>query len=286
MFKKSAIIITLLTALLLPGCGEKKKRHTKRELIEKRLSEERPHKSKKINRLTYDEALEVYAYYKKQNKIYPLSETIERIIALANDHTVIEPMLHEVADLHYGQRDFKKAEEYYTLHAQMYPGGADIDYIQKQQIEASFRQIANPQRDQAKTKNTIKLATHFIATYPADNQYLERVQTILKECYFNLMESEINQVLFYINRYNLTLQPKALEAGWQRLADLNRDILPHIDDKRVRTAQETIRTMLDHDVKERTLENLEATIAPLQRIARQRFAQNIPAHRQPWRNRF
>jgi outer membrane assembly lipoprotein YfiO len=281
MKNKLYIFIIIFSLFALSGC--KKKKQTLRELNKKRIALQRPFKNKKIEKLSYDEALKVYEYYKHNEKDYQLIMTIERLVSLATDHTTLEPLLREIADLYYEQGSYKKAEERYATYAQMYPGSKNIDYIQKQQIEASFQQKSIAQRDQTKTKNTIKLARDFLNNFPTSS-YRERVQKILNECYFIIMESEINQVIFYISRFNITHYPKALEAAWQRLADLNRDVLPYIDNEHIRAAQEKVRIVLDQEPEHRTLKNLEIAIAPLNQVLRRRTLEAITKHRHPWRN--
>ena len=111
---------------------------------------------------------------------------------------------------------------------------------------------------------------NFLTNFPQTNQYRARVQEILDECYFIIMESEINRILFYINRFNTMHQPKALDAAWQRLADLNRDVLIHIHNPQIRQLQEKIRAQFDKGTEQRTLENLEQLVTPLQQIIRQK----------------
>ena len=269
MLKKFIVIIII--AAMLQGCAEKKPHLTREELREKYIAEQHPCPYKKIERLTLDEALKVYEYYKRNKKNLQLIMTIERIMALSADHALLEPMLREVGDLYYLQEDYKKAEEHYASYVQLYPGSAHIDYVQKRLIEASFNQKANAQRDQKKTKDTIQLARNFLADFPIKNQYRARVQEILEECYFVMMESELNRVLFYINRHNtISNQQKALEAGWQRLADLNRDILTNIQDQCIHVMQEKIRNMLNQPIEHRTIENLEKLTEPLQLYIREK----------------
>ena len=59
-------------------------------------------------------------------------------------------------------------------------------------------------------------------------------------------------------------QPKALEAAWQRLADMNRDVLANIDDQSIRILQQKIRKVLDQPTEQRTIKQLENLVADIQ----------------------
>lgn len=262
------LFIILCALILAPGCKKKgynlhelKKRH--REIHQKRINEQRPFKNKKIEKLTFEEAQQVYNYYQRGHKDLQLIMTLERMLSLSSDHTVVEPLLKQAADLYFEQGNYKKAEELYASYSQLYPGSEAIDYVQKQEIEASNNQRSIAQRDQTKTKKTIALAKNFLSTFPSTNKYYTRVHEIMIDCYFIIMESELNKIRFYINRYYLLEQPKALEAAWQRLADMNRDVLANIDDQSIRVLQEKIRKVLDQPTEQRTIEQLEKLVADI-----------------------
>src|SRR5690349_2206344 len=81
------ILFAMLSLLLLPACGGRKRHKlTKQEREKIRVEHERPHKNKKIERMTLEEALEVYPYYKRHHKTMQSIMTIERIISLTTDH--------------------------------------------------------------------------------------------------------------------------------------------------------------------------------------------------------
>ena len=169
MLNKILIFIISLAIIATPGCVKRKKKQALRELHQKRIALQRPFKNKKIEKLTFEEALQVYDYYKRNKKDYQLILVIERIMALSSDHAVIEPLLRQSSDLNFEWGNYEKAEESYASYAQLYPGSSDIDYIQKQQIEASFKQQSIAQRDQTKTKQTIQLAQNFLTNFPQTN---------------------------------------------------------------------------------------------------------------------
>lgn len=280
--------ITILFAILLmaPGCGSQKK-ISKKEREKARLAEQRPFKNKKIERLALDEAQKVYAYYKRSGQKPQTAHTIERMISLSTDHEFIEPLLHELADITFELAKYPKAEEYYAQYVLLYPGGSTIDQVRSQQIEAAYMQLSLPHRDQSKTKEIIQLSDAFLSSFPAHNTFTKRIQKIRNDCYFNLMESEINQILFYLDRYTQTQSATALSAAWQRLRHVQNEILPHLQhDKRIPPAQQHIATTLATETSLRDSTTLEQLIVPLQSILRKRFKESLPVHKHPWRNRF
>lgn len=303
MYPKNYFFITsiaLAGVITLPSCGRKKQ--PKKEVAqvapqqpapkkektvkEKTVVDQHPASNKKIENLTHDEALKVYAYYKKLGKKIQIGQTIQRILALSTDHDLIDSLLIELADLEFEFGHYPKAEEFYAQHAQLYPGGERLDYVMKQTIESSFKQMLEPHRDQTKTKDTIRVATKFLSTFPAENQYTERINFILQTCYMNLMEHELNQVLFYLNRYNLGQQQKALEAAWQRLMYLNREIVPHITNPKIKKAGQVIEEARNQETPKKDSASIEKLIDPLQKAIAQKYYDETPAYKRNFLNRF
>lgn len=280
------ITLLIIAAIIcLPGCTHHKKT-PKREREKERLAEQRPFKNKKIERLTFDEARKVYDYYKRTGKSPQLAQTIERIISLSSDHETIEPLLHELADLTFELGPYAKAQEYYAHYALLYPGSSSIDYMRSQQIEAAFKQMLSPTQDQSTTKETIKLCDNFLTSFPANNRFVKHIEKIRQDCYFNLMESEVNKIIFYLQRYEITNNKTALDAAWQRLMHLHQAILPHITDQQGKIAYQKITAAEILDESQRTRATIEQLIAPLQIAIRKHFKANLPVHKHPWRNRF
>ena len=284
-------LVILITAFLigLPGCSTRKKL-TKREREKIRLAQVRPHKNKKIDRLTFDEAKQVYEYYKKHGETKQRTAIIARMVTLSTDHDVIEPLLHELADLTFETQNYAKAEEFYAQYAAMYPGSSSIDFVKSQHIEAAYQQISLPQRDQSKTKEIIALADNFINSFSPKNPFMQRVLAIRQTCYFNLMESEVNQILFYLHRYDVFNNPKSLESAWQRLMYMNRSVLPYVTNAKVQavhqamSAQETTAETTDRSTPDRA--SIEGFLMPLRMMIRKHAQEQLPAHKHPWRNRF
>lgn len=282
--------MALAGTITLPSCSKKKQ--SKKEISQKRqkaepiVVEQHPANNKKIDNLTHDEALKVYAYYKKQGKKSQTAQTIERIMALSTDHELIDSLLMELADIEFELENYSKAAEHYTQHALLYPGGTNLRYVIKQNIEALFKQILEPHRDQTKTKETIQAIKKFITTFPDDTEFVPRITFILETCYMNLLEHELNQVLFYMNRYNLTQQQKTLDAAWLRLTYLNREILPYITNKNLKNASE----LIDQAQKDETLKKdsatLERLVAPLQKALKQKEYDALPANKRNFLSRF
>ena len=293
MHPKNYFFVTILACasiITLPSCMGKKQ--LKKEAVEpvsaqeKPVGEEHPAHNKKIENLTYDEALKVYAYYKKLGKKQQLGQTIQRILALSTDHDLIDTLLIELADIEFEFEHYPKAEEFYAQHAQLYPGGSRLDYVMKQTIEASFKQLLEPHRDQTKTKDTIRVATKFLSIFPAENQYSERVAYILQTCYMNLIEHELNQVVFYLNRYTLTQQQKTLDAAWQRLMFLNREIVPYSTNPAIKKAGELITEAQQQEQPKKDRASIEKLIDPLQKAIKKKYRDETPASKLNFLNRF
>lgn len=278
-------ILALASVITLPSCKQKKQ--PKKEVIAtpKRVADQHPVPNKKIESLTNDEALKVYAYYKKTGKKAQTAQTIERILALSTDHDLIDSLLIELADIKFELEYYPKAEEYYLQHSQQYPGGSRLDYVLKQTIEASFKQVLEPHRDQTKTKDTLRVAKKFLTLFPS-SEYTPRVMAILQTCYMNLMEHELNQVVFYIQRYNLTQQQKTLDAGWQRLMYLNKEILPYISDKNIQKAAQAIAEIQKQENPKKDSATIEKLIAPLQKALAQKYYDETPLYKRNFLNRF
>lgn len=265
--------------LLLPACGNKKKKLTKKEAIAKhetKKAESRPFAGKKIERLTFDEALAVYKYYKKQKKKPQLMATIERIITLTTDHDFIYPLLIELADLTFEAGDYKKAEEYYARHAAMYPGAQHRDYVITRQIESAYKQIVDVHRDQTKTKETKKLIEAYLPTISQNNPHRKQLEAMLDHCSLLLLESELNTINFYLHRFRAMNQKKALDAAYKRLQQVNTTLLPNIKTEQYHKAHQTLNEFFANENRTQDFATIETFMTQLR----------IPKNPVHMRNRF
>jgi outer membrane protein assembly factor BamD (BamD/ComL family) len=250
----------IIMLFFLPQCGKRRKLTKKEAILKKESKEQRPFRYKKIERLTFDEAVAVYTYYKKQNKKPQMGQVIERIITLTTDHDFIYPLLIELADLMFEFEDYKKAEEYYGQHAAMYPGGAHRDYVKMRQIESAYKQILDVHRDQTKTKETRKLIESYLPTLKPENPNREKIQKILDQCLMILLESEISYINFYIHKYHTLQQPKALNAAFKRLEHINTTIIPFIKTEQYQHAHKEIAAFFADEQQKRDILNIEKLI--------------------------
>lgn len=282
---RHVVIFTFIAIVCLPGCTHHKKT-PKREREKERKAAQRPFKNKKIDRLAFDEARKVYDYYKRTGQSPQLAQTIERIITLSSDHEIIEPLLHELADLTFEAGNYTKAQEHYAQHALLYPGSSSIDYIKSQQIEAAFKQMLSPNHDQSKTKEIIQLCDSFLTSFPANNRFTKHIVNIRQDCYVNLTESELDQIAFYLQRFALTENKTALEAAWQRLIHLNQAILPHLIDPRIKAAHQKITEAQTAEETQRNRATIEQLITPLQTAIHKHVRADAPTQKSLWRSRF
>lgn len=269
--------LMVIFLIFLPCCSGRKKL-TKKQAVEKKESkEQRPFRYKKIERLTFDEALDVYYFYKKQPKKPQLASVIERIIALTTDHDFINPLLIELADLMFESGNYKKAEEYYTQHATMYPGSSHIDYVKTRQIESAYKQILDVRRDQSKTKETRKLIESYLLSLDNDNPKRKNMEKILDQCYMILLESELLYINFYLNRYRtMERQEKALDAAYKRLHHINTTLIPFIKAEHYQNVHNELDDFFADEHRKQDIATIEKIVSRLQ----------VKKEATPARNRF
>lgn len=260
--KQMAAALILATIIALPACKKNSASNTpqptkKAESAQESKATESVEAyvplNKRTERLNLDEALAARTYYTSANKKPQLAQALERLLVLTTDHALANDLIVELADLRFELEEFAKAEALYHEHSALYPGNDKIAYIKAQEIVSAFRQVLYSDRDQSKTKTTYDLAQEFLATFPPNTDQYNIVATIAQECAYLLLENEINQAEFYLQKYAYTESPRALKSAEQRILHIKESALKKITTQQARELEQIIEKELEKRPEEQPL---------------------------------
>lgn len=237
--------------ILLSGCNMRVPPAKKSSATEENAGAQ---PNKKIKDLNLDEAQDAYRFYKAQNNSDLLQQTIERIIQLSADQQTIKPLLRELADLAYGANNFEKAETAYEGYTLMYPGDKDSDYFFSQLVKSTGKNMLPVERDQSATKKVVERADAFIAKFGDKNRYAEDVKAVREKALLQLIEVELNQVAFYVNRYSYTGKKEVLTSARSHIQQVQDKLLSQLKHQPEQAVKDAIAVVLDASFAAKTPE--------------------------------
>lgn len=227
------VLFSSILVVLIPACRQQPYQTArpaiKHEYTSTELEQIKKNKPKKnIKDMTLPEALEAKTYYTALNQTEFVIKTLERIIALCTDHQILGDVMLELADLQLNLGNLEGAQKLYSDYKTLFPGSTYIKHARYQEIFAHYWDALDAERDQSKTQETIKLAQNFLEEFPHDDHFTPSVTETLKTCYTKLLESELHGIEFYLNKYHYADDQNALTAAKNRLAYVEKELLPHI----------------------------------------------------------
>lgn len=159
-----------------------------------------PYMHQQIHNLKEDGALSIYTYHKNRGDKFLQVRTLERLVQIATDQTILAEALLALADLYYSyQHNLEKAAKTYEKFATLFPGLEQADYAGYKSIVCLFYSTLIAERDQTATADVISLAGAFLKRTSNEN-YKKEVQDIVAQCYQRLFDSEKSIFLFYIKQ--------------------------------------------------------------------------------------
>lgn len=196
---------------------KKKRRQRKKKTIKK---DEKIEQRKTLSNMKFEEL--------KKNKDECLAKNdkkialkyLEKMVPLCNDLEELSGIMIELANLFFDLEQFNKATTMYQEFAKLYPGSKNVEYALYKAIEANYKMISGPERDQTKTYEIIELANRFLVR-PSFTHYKKEVTTILVKSRERLLENEIGITNFYLK------QGKTKSAK-KRLDGIRKDHLEHL----------------------------------------------------------
>lgn len=166
---------------------------------------EKEFKSLTLDELELNKNIEVKNLNKETAARY-----VERMLSICKDQQKIRELRLELADLYYDLQYLDKASKIYLEYIKLYPGNINSEYAYFRAINSLFLKTLIPERDQADTKDTVKLAKAFLEK-ESYKKYRDQVIIILDQSNKKLLLSEINIFNFYLKR-------KKIKASEGRLA--------------------------------------------------------------------
>lgn len=139
-----------------------------------------------------------------------LTKNLERMLSLCKEQHKICNLRLELADLYFNSNKLDKAANCYKEFVKNYPGNDKAEYCSYQEIVSLFNQTLDPDRDQGKTKEALKLSQDFIKK-GTDKEYIKKVKEIIRKCNKKLLEAEINIFYFYLRKKNFKATQKRLD---------------------------------------------------------------------------
>jgi outer membrane assembly lipoprotein YfiO len=168
-------------------------------------------KKKKIQTfmdMSYDELLIAKNKQKEGGNISATIKYLEQLMKLTLNIDQLAEHLLELADLLFEDKQYQKAQRFYSQYCILYPGSSNKEYSLYRSILSSSKEILSIDRDQMQTEATIALANEFLEQ--DFNTYRDEVSEIQKQCYEHLFESDCSICSFYIVHKKIKIAEKRL----------------------------------------------------------------------------
>lgn len=126
----------------------------------------------------------------------------------------------ELADLNYDLQEFTKAEKIYNEFVLLYPGSDRCDYAHYRAIICGWKLSSEPDRDQTKTQETLKMAQEFLKLYKK-SEYTQKVEVLAEQCQEKLFLSDVGIFNFHFKNKNFKAAQRRLDLiGNEHIANL------------------------------------------------------------------
>lgn len=183
---------------------------------------------KGIKHMTLEEAIKARDYYRKVRDNELLIKSLERVIALSTDYKLTDEALLELADVQLEDRRYEIAQKLYHDYNTLYPGSSRREDAWYHEILSHQSDIAAPDRDQSKTRETLALTKKFLEEFD-EGQHTAAVERIQRECYKHLLKHELIVIHYYLKRYDYEELPAFLEAARGRLIYSAQELLKPLE---------------------------------------------------------
>ncbi len=194
----STSIIQTAPSIRMPtmpqGLSADKKTDTKKVLVD-------DGKRHTLGTMTYEELKKAKEENCKKKHFDTAIIYLERMITLCENVNEKAHLIIELGNLHFTQKNYTDAKNRYQEFERLYPGNQLIEHAKKQIILCSKQAILSPDRDQAPTEETLRLAKEYLER-KSFTLYREDVEAIKKECESVLAQSECGVTEFYIKQGN------------------------------------------------------------------------------------
>ncbi len=141
---------------------------------------------------------------------------LQKMIGLVNTVEEISELMLELADIYFDLGTLEKSQLLYEEFARLYPGNEYAEYAAYKSILCGFYGMLEIDRDQTKTKETIKQSELFLAKSTRFKEYSGEVKKILTTCEEHLFNSELKVARFYASQFRN-------EAAKVRIANIEKE---------------------------------------------------------------
>ncbi len=183
--------------------------------------------AKQTKDLTFEQAAQAKEYHTKEKNQEMIIKCAQRMLAVGGDQELMRTARMELADLFLQKGEYKDAEKYALEYHKYYPGADEAKKASYIAIRSNYLSKLSSDRDQEKTRTTVKLAKEFLTTYKDDTEYTKQINEMLDDCYKSLIRSELNVIETQLNNYHYTHNEASLSAAGKRLSFLKETLLPH-----------------------------------------------------------
>ena len=146
----------------------------------------------------------------------------ERMIPLCKDLELIGKHMLELADLNFDCGNLEEAQKKYKEFVLLYPGDEKLHHALHKELLSSFYLSLDPERDQEKTHETVKIAETFLTRATADSSYYTEVLSIKKQCEERLFEKELLIAQFYLKQRSFSsvyTRIKTTKSAYQKFME-------------------------------------------------------------------
>lgn len=213
--------LAIISLLMLTGCGRElpvkaKKlpaREQKQTAKDANVVANDSWKSKYIKDMDYGELKLAKNSAVSSGTHETAVDCLNRMIVLGTDLHELQYTRIELADVLFESGELEDAEKKYKEFLALYPNSEHVEYARYRTVLCCFYQTLDADRDQSKTKESIKLSQEFLKNEKYQ-QFAQDVRTIQTYCTDQLFDSESRIFAFYLE------EQKDVVAAERRLDDI------------------------------------------------------------------
>jgi len=200
--------------------GRKNKSHKKENKIKG--------SKKSFAKLNYEELKVVKNRLVSKGNLETAINHLEKMMSLCSDPNDLKDNTLELADLLFDNGELLRSQQLFERFVESYPGDRDIEYAAYKSILCSYWSIGEVDRDQTKTKGTVKLSEDFLNRSDIFTNYAKEVSEILVDCQYRLFCSEVDIFKFYLNHNDLVSAENRLHNIEKEFLTKIPQVEPHI----------------------------------------------------------
>ncbi|MCX5922239.1 MAG: outer membrane protein assembly factor BamD [Candidatus Dependentiae bacterium] len=194
----------------------------------KRKSSTKKAKRHTFRDMTYEELATTKDRKVKEGDLELAIKYAEKMVPMCKDMHELKDLILELANLLFKAGEFEKSGKLYNEFIALYPGNEHIERAYYQAILCTSQGVLDAVRDQSKTKETLELTKKFLERGDIFTTYKAHVETIQKQYYQRLAESEINIATFYSNRGSFKAAQHRMNNIRKEYADKLPDLEPQL----------------------------------------------------------